>query len=88
MKLSSISDIDKLMNKEIDEFYVGIEKMGLKIVHGMNEILGGYKIFLPAYLGGGRFFFHITAYFRFKNEYLGILLEYGGKPKGENYLPW
>ena len=88
MKLSSKGYIDELMNKEIDEFYVGIEKMYSKIVHGINDyIFVGYKIFLPAYLGGGRFLFHATVYFRFKNEKQGILLEYGGKPKGENYLP-
>ena len=58
-----------------------------KIAHGINEILGGLKIFLPARLGGGRFLFHTTVYFRFKNEKQGILIEYGGKPKGENYLP-
>jgi hypothetical protein len=88
MKLSSKGYINELMNKEIDEFYVGIEKMGSKIAHGVNEyILRAGKLYLPAYLGGGRFLFHLTAYFTFKNENQGILLEYGGKPKGENYLP-
>ena len=87
MKLSSKGHIDKLMNKKIDEFYVGIREMFSKIAHGINEILGGLKIFLPARLGGGRFLFHTTVYFRFKNEKQGILIEYGGKPKGENYLP-
>ena len=87
MKLSSKGHIDKLMNKKIDEFYVGIREMCSKIAHGINEILGGLKIFLPARLGGGRFLFHTTVYFRFKNEKQGILIEYGGKPKGENYLP-
>ena len=83
-----MEQLEFLLNKEIDEFNVGIEKIGSKIVHGMNEyILKEYKLYLPAYLGGGRFFFHATAYFRFKNEEQGILLEYGGKPKGENYLP-
>ena len=68
MKLSSKGYINELMNKEIDEFYVGIEKMGSKIAHGVNEyILRGYKMYLPAYLGGGRFLFHATAYFTFKN---------------------
>lgn len=37
MKLSSGGYINELMNKEIDEFYVGIEKMGLRIAHGMND---------------------------------------------------
>ena len=88
MKLASKGYINDLMNKEIDEFYVGIEKLGSKIAHGMNEyILRAGKLYLPAYLGGGRFLFHLTAYFTFKNENQGILLEYGGKPKGENYLP-
>ena len=88
MKLSSKGYIDELMNKEIDEFYIGIEKMGSKIAHGVNDyILVGYKVFLPAHLGGGRFLFHATAYFTFKDTNQGILLEYGGKPKGENYLP-
>ena len=88
MKLASKGYINDLMNKEIDEFYVGIEKLGSKIAHGVNEyILRAGKLYLPAYLGGGRFLFHLTAYFRFKNENQGILLEYGGKPKGENYLP-
>ena len=88
MKLSRKGYINELMNKEIKEFYVGIEKMFSKIAHGVSDyILVGYKIFLPAYLGGGRFLFHITAYFTFENESQGILLEYGGKPKGENYLP-
>lgn len=50
-------------------------------------VLRGYKMFLPSHLGGGRFLFHATAYFSFRNEYQGILLEYGSKPKGENYLP-
>ena len=77
-----MEQLEFLLNKEIDEFNVGIEKIGSKIVHGMNEyILKEYKLYLPAYLGGGRFFFHATAYFRFKNEEQGILLEYGGKPK-------
>ena len=88
MKLASKGYINDLMNKEIDEFYVGIEKLGSKIAHGVNEyILRAGKLYLPAYLGGGRFLFHLTAYFTFKNENQGILLEYGGKPKGENYLP-
>jgi len=88
MKLSEKGYINELMNKEIKEFYIGLEKMVSKIGHGLNDyILPGYKIYLPAYLGGGRFLFHITAYFTFENESQGILLEYGGKPKGENYLP-
>lgn len=88
MKLSSKGYIDELMNKPIKDFYVGIEKMGSNIAHGVNDyILRGYKLYLPAYLGGGRFLFHATAYFTFENESQGILIEYGGKPKGENYLP-
>ena len=89
MKLSSKGYIDELMNKEIDEFYVGIEKLGIDFLHGVNDyIIKGYKIFLPSYLGGGRFFFHANAYFRFKNEDQGILVEYGGKAKGNGkYLP-
>lgn len=88
MKLSSKGYINELMNKEISSFYVGIEKMGLKIAHGVNDyILRGFKLYLPAHIGGGRFLFHTTAFFEFKNAYKGILVEYGGKPKGENYLP-
>ena len=76
------------MNRKITSFYIGIEKMGSKIIHGINDyVLSGYKMFLPAHLGGRRFFFHATAFFEVENESKGILIEYGGKPKGENYLP-
>ena len=88
MKLSAEGFVNELMKKKITSFYIGIEKMGSKIVHGINDyILRLYKQFFPAHLGGGRFFFHATAFFNVENESKGILIEYGGKPKGENYLP-
>ena len=88
MKLSNNGYISELMNRKITSFYIGIEKMGSKIIHGINDyVLSGYKMFLPAHLGGGRFFYHATAFFEVENGSKGILIEYGGKPKGENYLP-
>ena len=57
MKLSSKGYINELMNKKIKDFYVGLQKLGNKFVHDANEVLIGYKYFLPAKLGGGRFFF-------------------------------
>ena len=85
-------DIDrlmkKLMDKKIREFWIGFETIGPDLYHYANELLYPVKMLLPARLGGGRFLYHASAFFKVEGEYdYGIVAEYGGKPKGNNYLP-
>ena len=85
-------DIDrlmkKLMDKKIREFWIGFETIGPDLYHYANELLYPVKMLLPARLGGGRFLYHASAFFKVEGEYdYGIVAEYGGKQKGNNYLP-
>ena len=90
MKVKKI--LESLMNKRIREFRIGFETLGSGIVqfgHCVNDLfLYPMKMFLPAKLGGGRFLFHASAYFKVEGEDdYGIAVEYGGKAKGSGYLP-
>ena len=88
MRLSIQGHINELMNRQIKEFHIGFNKLGSTLGHAANELLYPVKIFLPAHLGGGRFFYHVLAFFKVENEYdCGIAVEYGGKEKGGGYLP-
>ena len=87
-ELTPEEKMHKLMDNKIQNFYIGFEKIGANAFHLLNEtIFYGLKQYLPAHLGGGRFFFHTTAFFELKDEYNGVLVEYGGDPKGNGYLP-
>ena len=79
----------ELMDKKIREFWIGFETMGPKEYHYVNDfLLYPIKMLLPGIIGGGRFFFHASVFFKVQGEYdYGIVAEYGGKPKGGNYLP-
>ena len=81
--------ISKLMNKEIVEFYIGYEKLKYTdILHAIDNGLISYKFILPKYPFGGRFLLHAKAFFKLSGENnYGIIVEFGGKPKGNNYLP-
>ena len=81
--------INNLFNKAITEFYIGYEKLKYTdILHEIGDGLISYKFILPKYPFGGRFLLHAKAFFKLygENNY-GIILEFGGKPKGNNYLP-
>jgi hypothetical protein len=81
--------INDLLNKAITEFYVGYERLKYTdLLHEIGDGLISYKFLLPKYILGGRFLLHAKAFFKLygENNY-GIIVEYGGKPKGNNYLP-
>lgn len=78
----------KLTDKKIREFWIGFETIGPDTFHFANEFIYPIKMFLPAKLGGGRFLYHTSAFFKVEGEYdYGIVAEYGGKAKGSGYLP-
>ena len=75
-------DIDRLMknlmDKKIREFWIGFERLGPDLYHKANEYLFPIKMLLPGILGGGRFLYHASAFFKVEGEYdYGIVAEYG-----------
>ena len=70
---------------QIKEFHIGFEQPGSNIGITINEMfLYPIRIFLPAHLGGGRFFYHALAFFKVEDEEdCGITIDYIA---GSNYL--
>ena len=74
----------RLLNDTIDKIIIGIEPIGTGVGHGISYYGKGIRFFLPTYLGGGSFVYHLSCLLTLRQSQESVILEFGAYYGGED----
>ena len=86
----TINERRELLNDTIEKIIIGIEPIGTNIGHWISHYGKGIRLFLPTYLGGGSFVYHLSCLLTLRQTKETVIVEfgvyYGGEDEYKNYI--